>query len=38
MELCGSFTGAKLLNRLPEKYLKIIFAVFLIYAGYNMLF
>lgn len=35
--IIGGIVGAKLLNRLPEKYLKIAFTVFLIYAGINML-
>lgn len=34
----GGFIGAKLLNKVTDKYLKIIFAIFLIYAAYNMLF
>ena len=34
----GGFTGAKLLNKIPDKYLKLAFAIFLIYAGWNMLF
>lgn len=33
----GGITGAKLLNYLPEKYLKIAFTIFLIYAGINMI-
>ena len=36
--IIGGIVGAKLLNRLPEKYLKIAFAMFLIYAGVNMIF
>ena len=36
--IVGGIVGARLLNRLPEKYLKIAFAIFLIYAGINMLF
>ena len=35
--IIGGIVGAKLLNRLPEKYLKIAFAMFLIYAGINMI-
>jgi len=35
--IVGGFTGAKLLNKIPEKYLKIVFTIFLIYAGINML-
>ena len=33
----GGIIGAKLLNKLPEKYLKIAFTIFLIYAGINMI-
>ena len=33
----GGIVGAKLLNRLPEKYLKIAFTIFLIYASYRMI-
>ena len=36
-ELLGGLLGAKLLNRIPDKYLKIIFSGFLIYAGIHML-
>lgn len=36
--IIGGFTGAKLLNKIPDKYLKIAFAIFLIYASYNMIF
>ncbi len=36
--IIGGFTGAKLLNKVPDKYLKFLFAMFLIYAGWNMLF
>lgn len=35
--IIGGIVGAKLLNRLPEKYLKIAFSMFLIYAGINMI-
>jgi len=35
--IVGGFTGAKLLNKIPEKYLKIVFTIFLVYAGINML-
>ena len=34
----GGIVGAKLLNKLPEKYLKIAFTIFLIYASYKMIF
>jgi len=33
----GGIIGARLLNKLPEKYLKIAFTIFLIYAGINMI-
>ena len=32
----GGIVGAKLLNKLPDRYLKIAFTVFLIYASYKM--
>ena len=35
--IIGGIVGAKLLNRLPEKYLKIALAMFFIYAGINMI-
>lgn len=35
--ICGGLIGAKLLNKLSDKYLKLAFTVFLIYAGINML-
>ena len=35
--IVGGIVGAKLLNHLPEKYLKVAFAIFLIYAGVNMI-
>lgn len=35
--IIGGAFGAKLLNKIPEKYLKIAFTVFLIYAGINFL-
>ena len=34
----GGYIGAKILKRLPEKIMKIVFTIFLIYASYNMLF
>ena len=34
----GGIVGAKLLNKLPEKYFKIAFTIFLIYASYKMVF
>ena len=33
----GGFLGTKLLKKMSNKYLKIIFIVFLLYASYNML-
>ena len=33
----GGIVGAKLLNKLPEKYFKIAFTIFLIYASYKMI-
>lgn len=35
--IVGGIIGAKLLGVLPEKYLKIAFTLFLIYAGINMI-
>lgn len=35
--ILGGIVGAKLLNKLPVKYLKIMFIAFLIYASYKML-
>lgn len=36
--IAGGVLGAKLLNRLPEIYLKVSFTIFLIYASYKMIF
>ena len=36
--IVGGVVGAKLLNKLPTKYLKIAFTIFLIYASYKMIF
>ena len=36
--IIGGFTGAKLLNKVSDKYLKLIFVIFLLYASYNILF
>lgn len=33
----GSFIGTKLLNRLSNSFLRIVFIFFLLYAAYNML-
>lgn len=35
--IVGGIVGAKLLNKLPTKYLKIAFTIFLIYASYKMI-
>ena len=35
--ITGGIVGAKLLNKVPDKYLKISFTVFLIYASYKMI-
>lgn len=35
--IAGGIVGAKLLNKVPEKYLKIAFTIFLIYASYRMI-
>ena len=35
--IVGGVVGAKLLNKLPEKYLKIAFTIFLIYASCRMI-
>lgn len=35
--IIGGIVGAKLLNKLPTKYLKIAFTIFLIYASYKMI-
>lgn len=35
--IAGGILGAKLLNKLPTKYLKIAFTAFLIYASYRMI-
>lgn len=34
--IIGGFIGAKLLNKINNKYLKIIFIVFLFYAAFNL--
>lgn len=33
----GGIVGAKILNKLPEKFLKIAFTIFLVYASYKMI-
>ena len=35
--IIGGIIGAKLLNILPTKYLRIAFTIFLIYAAYRMI-
>ena len=35
--ILGGIVGAKLLNKLPDYYLKIAFALFLIYASFKMI-
>lgn len=34
----GGYFGARILKKLPEKYMKIIFTFFLIYISYKMMF
>lgn len=34
----GGYIGAKLLKKLPDRILKIVFTCFLIYVSYRMLF
>lgn len=36
--IVGGFLGAKLLKKIPDYILKIVFICFLIYASYNMIF
>lgn len=36
--IIGGFLGTKLLKRIPDKYLKLVFILFLSYASYNMIF
>lgn len=36
--IVGGIVGAKLLKKIPDKYLKIVFAAFLIYSGIYMTF
>ena len=35
--IAGGIVGAKLLNKVSDKYLKIAFTIFLIYASYKMI-
>ena len=34
----GGYIGAKILRKIPEEKMKIVFTIFLIYAAYNMIF
>ena len=36
--IIGGFIGTKLLKKIPDKYLKLVFVLFLLYASYNMIF
>ncbi len=36
--IIGGYTGAKILKKVPDYILKIVFIIFLIYVSYNMLF
>lgn len=36
--IIGGFLGSNLLNKIKSKYLKIIFAVFLLYSGFKIAF
>ena len=36
--IIGGILGASLLNKIPDKYVKIVFDLFLIYAGIKMIF
>ena len=35
--IAGGIVGAKVLNKVPDKYLKVAFTIFLIYASYRMI-
>lgn len=35
--ILGGIIGAKILNKIPVKYLKVAFTIFLIYASYKMI-
>ncbi len=35
--IIGAIIGAKLLKKIPDKYLKILFIIFLLYAGINLI-
>lgn len=35
--IIGSYIGSKLLRKFSDKFLKIIFIIFLVYASYNMI-
>ena len=34
----GGYIGAKILKKIPERKMKIIFTIFIIYAAYNIIF
>ena len=34
----GGYIGARILKKIPEKKMKIIFTIFIIYAAYNIIF
>ena len=34
----GGYIGANILKKIPEKTMKIVFILFIIYAAYNMIF
>lgn len=36
--IIGGFIGTKLLKKIPDQYLKLVFVLFLLYASYNMIF
>lgn len=36
--IIGGYIGAKLLKKIPDIYLKIIFTIFLVYMSYKMMF
>ena len=35
--IIGGFLGVKIMKKIPDKFLKILFIIFLIYASYNMI-
>ena len=36
--ICGGYIGAKILKKVPDYLLKIVFICFLLYASYSMIF